>query len=517
MLMRIKHSKNFVGTDKIWLSYVIVLAAGLVLYAVSCAPGALWQDSGMIQYRVWHNDIEGGLGLACSHPLFYLLAIGAKYVQFGEFAYRINMVSALAAALAVANLFLLLRLWLGRNLPAVIAAVTFALSHTFWRHASIIETYTLYIALFTAELIMLLQYVKTSRVGYLYWLGLFGGLAISDHMLASIPLLCYTVFCIVLLVKKEIGFKHLAIITLLWIIGALPYEYLIVKNIFETGDFTATLASAVFGKSWRGAVLNISLSSRIIKENLMWIALNFPTPNVLLAVAGILGLYKLSPKRWFGNVLLTLLILFFVFAFRYTIVDRYVFFIPFYCVMSIFVGLGAHRFIVLKNRNALAYIALIFTFLPIPAYAAAPKLAKQLGITSGRKRQIPYRDDYTYFLRPWKTGYYGAQRFADEALNIVDANAIIYADGTTVYSLLYAQEIGGKRPDVTIVSGHGSSNNLKKYNEDMIDELFAERTVYVVSKAAGYCPDFLLERYDFVKSGVLYKAVKKVLRNKIID
>ena len=52
----------------------------------------------MIQYRVWHNDIEGGLGLALSHPLFYILAIGAKYIPVGEFAYRVNLVSAIAAA-----------------------------------------------------------------------------------------------------------------------------------------------------------------------------------------------------------------------------------------------------------------------------------------------------------------------------------------------------------------------------------------------------------------------------------
>ena len=47
------------------------------------------------------------------------------------------------AAIAVANLYLLVRLWSGRNFPALIATVTLAVSHTFWRHASIAETYTL--------------------------------------------------------------------------------------------------------------------------------------------------------------------------------------------------------------------------------------------------------------------------------------------------------------------------------------------------------------------------------------
>ncbi|MHC4170217.1 MAG: protein O-mannosyl-transferase family, partial [Planctomycetota bacterium] len=214
-----------------------------MLYVVSCAPGALWQDSGLIQYRIWNNDIEGFLGLAVSHPLFYMLAIGVKYVPVGEFAHRINLVSAVAAAVAVANVFLFVRLWLGRNLPAVVAALTLAVSHTFWRHASIIETYTLWAALFLAELIMLLQYTKTGKVRYLYWLGLISGLSLSVHMLASIPLLCYAVFVTFLLAGREIRVRDLGIVILLCIVGALPYEILIVKNMIQTGDIPGTLAS----------------------------------------------------------------------------------------------------------------------------------------------------------------------------------------------------------------------------------------------------------------------------------
>ena len=131
--------------------------------AISSAPGAVWQDSGLIQYRVWHNDIEGSEGLAISHPLYHLLAIGAKYVPVGEFGRRVNLVSAVAAAIAVANLYLLVRLWLGRDFPAVIAAVTLAVSHTFWWHASIAETYTLWAALFLGELIVLLEYTRTRK------------------------------------------------------------------------------------------------------------------------------------------------------------------------------------------------------------------------------------------------------------------------------------------------------------------------------------------------------------------
>lgn len=536
------------GTKKkLVLWYTGIFCSAALVYIISCAPGALWQDSGLVQYRIWHNDIEGFLGLAISHPLLYILAIGVKYLPLSEFIWRVNLVSAIAGAVAVANLFLFTRLWLGKSFPAVVAAVTLAVSHTFWLHASIIETYTLWTAIFTAELIMLLQYVKTNRVGYLYWLSLLNGLAIAVHNLALIPLLCYAVFFVGLLAKKNIRFKSLAVIILLWIVGALPYEYLIIKNIIQTGGVTGTLASALFGVRWQRAVLNTSLSVKIVKENFLFILLNFPTSNILLFFAGCWGLFKISPSRGFRNVLICLLILFFIFAFRYTVPDRYAFFIPFYCVVSAFIGLGAYflqgqinhkelsprpkwrgllnlsraqpreqiprlRFASLGMTtlqiNCYRILLLIFCLLPVGIYAAAPMLAEKMQLNLGTRSDISYRNDYKYFLQPWKTGYKGAERFANEALDAVENNAIIFADSTTVAPLLFVQEVRGKQADVKIVSGTINSKNAPSFNERTIEQLLNDRSVYVVSRQAGYCPAFVLDNYDLVKAGVLWRVVK---------
>jgi hypothetical protein len=154
-------------------------------------------------------------------------------------------------------------------------------------------------------------------------------------------------------------------------------------------------------------------------------------------------------------------------------------------------------------------LVLVFSLLPVVAYAAAPRLAEKANVSIGTRRQIPYRDDYKYFLQPWKTAYRGPERFAREGLESVEKNAIIYADGTTVYPLLFAQELEKMRRDVTIVSGHPQVCNLQEYGEGAIDKVFSERPIYVVSPVAGYCPNFLLEQYDFIRRGVLYRAVKR--------
>src|SRR3972149_5020212 len=359
-----KDRNSFYAQGNFATSYFAVFLSAALLYIVSCAPGVLWQDSGAYQYRIWHNDIEGNLGLALSHPLYHIIGIGVKYIPLGEFAYRINLISAVTAAFTIANLFLLLRLWLNRILPAVIAAVTLALSHTMWLNASIAEVYTLYTALFTAELVFLLQYLKSRRSGYLYLLGLFNGLAIANHMWAVIAFACYLVFLITLLIQKQINLKHFVIIAVLWIIGASPYEYLVTKNIVETGDFTAVVASAFFGKSWQKDVLNTSLSIKLIKENLILMAYNFPTPNVIFFFVGLYGLKKASPSHSFTKILFALLILFFVFAFRYTVPDRYAFFMPFYCLTAVLIGVGIHLSFKSYPQKQYTILILAFAFLP---------------------------------------------------------------------------------------------------------------------------------------------------------
>lgn len=503
-------NQNETGVTKniaVW--YLIVLAGAGMLYVLTCAPGSLWQDSGMYQHRIWHNDIEGGLGLALAHPLYHIIGIVVKHIPIGEFAYRINLISAVAAAVAVANLFLLLRLWLGGNFAAVMAAVSLGLSWTHWQFATVAEVYTLYSALFLAELVMFVAYAKTKRVGFLYGLALFNGLAIANHMWAVIPLVCYLVFLTTLLIQKQIRLKDFGIIGGLWVIGAAPYGYLIIKNVVQSGDFAATVASAFFGDSWQGAVLNVSVSAKLVKENLILMAYNFSTPNVIFFFAGLYGLTKVTPNRSFRNIFWALLVLFFIFVFRYTVPDRYAFFTPFYCLAAVMVGVGLNWFVTLPNRKILRWIVFIFALLPIPTYIIAPIVAQKIQFSLPTRRKIPYRNDYIWFLRPWRTSYRGPEDFANEVFETVEEDAVICADSTTAPPLLYMQEVKSRRTDIKIVSSIGSSDSSPEFNEQIMDRLLAERTVYVISPVEGYCPTFILDNYDFRRSGTIWRVIEK--------
>jgi len=488
---------------------MIAFAAAALLYVITCAPTILWQDSGLFVYRIWHNDIQGKLGIALSHPLYILIGIAVKNIPLGDMAHRINLISAISAALAVANLFLLLRLWLDRNLPAAIGAVTLAVSWTFWQHSVIAESYTLYIAQMLGQLIVLLLYIKTKRTPYLFLLGLLNGLAIANHLWALFGFACYAVFLMALFTRKRIRLRYLLPVILLWLIGATPYLYLIVRSISATGDIRGTIASALFGNEWQGQVLNASLTVKIILENLIFILLNFPTPNLILFFVGLWVLRKTAPSRAFANIITAMLILHLLFAFRYTVPDRYSFFLPFYCFVAILTGLGADALLKKANGRKTVIVLLAFSLLPVVAYFFTPKLARKYYKPLVQRRQRPYRDEYAYFLQPWKTGYRGAERFANEALDTVEQNAIIYAPFTDVHALLYVQQVKGKRSDIRIVSDFDMSENAPILNADTIGDLMKEHPLYVVSTTPRYCPAFILDKYDFEPAEVVWKVVDK--------
>ena len=542
------------------LQYAMVLVCAGAVYSLSCAPGLLWQDSGLIQYRVLNHDVKGVFGLALAHPLFYDLAFWVRALPVGGLPWRVNMIAAIAGAVALANLFLFMKLWLGSALPAVVAVLSLGLAHTFWQHASMAETYTLWCAFFTAELLLLLCYTRTGRRCYLYGLALTNGLALSVHLLAVISGLCYGVYLMVLAGKRSIAARDLAALSLLWGLGAAPYGWLVAQAWLSSGDGWGTLSSALFGDRWQDDVLNVTLSMKIVKENLLFLCLNFPTPNLLLCGVGGVGLLRLTRDKAIRAILLGLAALYLLFASRYTVPDRYAFFIPFYVLVAVLIGMGVQvvqehtRF----GRGGLGRVGkldlassgpfsawphpaastieqtspaspslpgekmarsraddrvfrqglviLALALVPIGVYCVAPAWARAQQVSLGTRADLPYRDDYRYFLQPWKTGDRGAARFATEVLEQVEANALIYADMTTVPALLFVQQHRGLRPDVHVVSEKMASPGAPHFDAESIAHHLAARPVYVVSRAEGYCPRFVLERYRLRKRGLLWQV-----------
>jgi hypothetical protein len=116
-----------------------LLAAALLFYLLTLAPTVLWGDDALFQRVAWEfRRAEVGL----DHRLWLHLARLFTYLPLGDVAYRVNLLSAAAAAGTVLLLYLAGR-GLGLSAPAAgVAAAVLAVSHTFWSQAVRAEVYT---------------------------------------------------------------------------------------------------------------------------------------------------------------------------------------------------------------------------------------------------------------------------------------------------------------------------------------------------------------------------------------
>jgi hypothetical protein len=512
------------NTRHLW-GAVSVGALAFVLYAATAARGALWQDSGMFHMRVFLADYLGGLGLALSHPLYILLARGfASLVHFGDYAWRVNLFSALAAAVTIANIFLVVA-WLTRRwTPALLAAVTLALAHTFWARAVIAEVLTLYTALLSFELLCLAGYCRKQNPRWLFALFFFNGLALADHNFALLALFCYSILTVYWLANKTIRPYHCLIMALCWIVGALPFEILIVRQLFAGDSILAVIRSALFG-NFQDAVLNVKIPYARVP---LYILLNFPTPNLLLAIPGVACLWRpsiLNPQpliRAVSRTMLLMLAVFLFFAVRYRVPDQYEFFIPAYVMAAVAIGLGAYQFF--ARRPKWMTISLLFTILPVFCYAWGPDLLmkRQIAIP-GVKRTIPFRNEIYYFLQPWKYNDHSVEQFVQEIQAKIPPGSLIIADTTTFYPLLYYQQVknrlsqyvvynpGQKTIDngVIVLARRVSRNNEgpPQISAQNLDSLLADRNIYLVSPQPGYCPPWLLDHYRLEESFPLVRIL----------
>jgi hypothetical protein len=182
------------------------------------------------------------------------------YLPFGDPAYRVNLSSAVYAALAALFVYLTaLRLVssLGELLATAAAAtgaLAFATSPTFWSQEVVTEVYTLNALCVAATLYALFLWRGTRRAAHLLYAMFLVGLSMTTHMTSG--LLVPTVLLFVLLVDGMV-LRALAMLlkgTAAFLAGLSPYLYLPLRasmepamnygNASEWGDYSPSSAAA---------------------------------------------------------------------------------------------------------------------------------------------------------------------------------------------------------------------------------------------------------------------------------
>lgn len=476
----------------------VVFVFAFAVYALTASRGAQWQDSGWHILRIVSGELVHPLGLALTHPLHYWLGRAAIRVVPLEPCLTITLISSLAAAVAVANVYGCVRSVSGSVAAAIFAAASLGLAHTFWRMATVTEVNTITAALLAGECWCLARFCSTGRRRALWGMLLLNGLGLADHPLALLTTPVLAAVVIHGLMRRSVRGRDAAIGLALWIVGSAPYTGLVLTEIVHSGDVAGTVCSALFGHSFAGEVLNTSVSGRMLLISLGFAALNFP--NLLLPLAG-LGIAR---SRAAGipmvlrRALAAGLLIHLVFALRYNVVDQFAFLVPSYVLLCVFGGLGfaqACRDGHANKRHAVAWAGVTLLCATPVVYAFVPGLARRFHVLQSVERHKPYRDDYVYLFTPWSIADRSAERMSREAVRLASTDGLIVVEDDMASFAIRYRRLRDKLTGVTV----GTRIDPAILGEAMRDD----RPVVLVPKNTSETP-MSVPAGRWARSGDLY-------------
>src|SRR5918995_1020652 len=221
--------------------YIGTLAPTVLPYGV---PDTL--DSPMLQTEV----SVLGVGHPTGYPTYMMLTHLFTYLPLGDPAYRVNLASALYAALAVFVVYLAgLRLG-GKAVAAASGTLAFGLSEAFWSQAVIAEVYTFEALLVALVILFALLWRDRRDDRYLLLSAFLVGLSLTHHLTSV--LLVPAVLAFVFLTDRRV-FSRTGLMAKgvgIFLLGLLPLLYLPIRAMMH-----APLNEADPSTPWRFLLL----------------------------------------------------------------------------------------------------------------------------------------------------------------------------------------------------------------------------------------------------------------------
>ena len=167
------------------MAVVTTFAVALLVYGRTLAPDLLYGDSGEFQMMA----VTPGIAHPTGYPIFISFSWLFKYlIPIGTIAWRINFLSALAAAGTVAGVFVLGRWVTNRRDAALYGASALLISYTFWSQAVIAEVYTMGTLWWVSMLLCLVYWndAPEQRRQWLFGAALLSGLGLGVHLYTTL-------------------------------------------------------------------------------------------------------------------------------------------------------------------------------------------------------------------------------------------------------------------------------------------------------------------------------------------
>lgn len=453
----------------------------LCIYLATLAPSITWQHDGADGGDLIAAAYTLGIPHPTGYPLYVLLAKLFTFLPWGDIAYRVNLMSTFFAAATVPLVYLassnLLAptlssspLVMGKteggwsdriasSVASVTAALTFAFSPVFWSQAVIAEVYTLN-AFFVALMIYLLSHCARTRTisngpRLFYSLAFVYGLSLGNHLSMLLLLPAGLFLGLRGEFRRFLKTKTLVTAFAFFLLGLSVYLYLPLRAAqhppMNWGDphtrlgFTWLVSAKlyrrfVFALPWKYIPARVSAWSALLVQQFGWWGL----------LLGLIGLWLWWDKdRTFCGFLAILAVIGSIYAIGYNTTDSYVYLIPSFLVMALWLGKGVH-----------CALAVLREFLPFDYAQDKGGIVRTLSPSS----TFLLLSSCAFLLLPLLSlaDNYGAldlssdqtaSEYGARVLSALPANAIVVADTDAhTFALWYFHYAEGLRPDVAVLN-----------------------------------------------------------------
>lgn len=431
--------------------FAILIGFGtLALYIRTLAPSLLWGDSAEFQ------TLSYTLGM--THPSGYMtqIILGKlfTYIPLGNIAYRVNLMSAFFGALAVAQVYLIVRMLGGWPIAGISSCLMLALSELFWRRALVAESYAIAASMIATIWLLFLSWRVTQNWGYLFAAGLVGGLSMGIH--STVLMTTVSVLVIMAMTTRKRADWTGATAGALFGIGLTFLFFLYL----DQHDPPSSIYNAVYRSSLSAIGLTtndfdtplerffaifpaqhfwdyyFTASPEEVSRRLVEYLSFYPAWAVIFILIGIFALFK---KAW-HNGLYSLIAFLIVWGFAVTV--AFSVYQEFYTPAAIFVyvwfGLGASIIleqIFQKKQVGTRVLQIVSSILlmALPLWQSRRDL--NLAITSGYTTFV--RRDHLYPIFAPDKAIHDAMKIT----NRIEDDAIVFADWDKLYSYIYTAHI----------------------------------------------------------------------------
>jgi hypothetical protein len=450
---------------------VAVFAAAFVFFFLTGPIDLAWMEGAQYQRRVALTEIGEG---PWDRPLFVFLSQPFLLLPLQKVSSGANWAAAAFAAGACLFVYLLLKMllqmapqFIARRV-GILAALSLAVSHTFWMRAVTPGPEPLDALLLAATLFFLIRFANEGGAKNLYFgMGIMGlSLANNLLMIFLVPI----VFLFVRLVHPPL-LRNLGVVRfrglMVFAAGASIALAVTAWGWSKTG-FTIPEQHVSWIRFWDHMMLTWDqpLQESLIRFGSM-LLLNFPPWSIVI---GLIGLWELNRRqKYVFWLIFPLFLIYSALAVTLHLPEPVPSYLPAWVFFSVAVGYGWWKLLSGGNWQGFA-VALVLSASPLVIYRFAPLLVRkaQMELRVEALLDVPKElplDHLASQLNPDRRYLPDARAFAERALDALPEGARLLAVSRTaelmVAPMTYLVEVEARKPVGIAILGEGDATGLQ--------------------------------------------------------